>query len=60
MSCSACHMGHRLSFGTYFMSEMRVLLMAVEEGPDVLFCMPYRTKCILLFTDALWGRRTGT
>jgi hypothetical protein len=30
------------------MSEMRILLLAAEQGPNVLFCMPNRTKCILL------------
>jgi hypothetical protein len=26
---------------------VRILLLAAEQGPDVLFCMPKRTKCIL-------------
>jgi hypothetical protein len=31
-------------------SEMRILLMAATQGPDFLFCMPDRTKCILLIS----------
>jgi hypothetical protein len=31
-----------------FMNEMRILSLAAEQGPNVLFCIPNRTKCILL------------
>jgi hypothetical protein len=30
------------------MSEMRILLMAARKGPNVLFCLPEMTNCILL------------
>jgi hypothetical protein len=29
-------------------SEMRILLLAVKQGPNALFYLPNRTKCILL------------
>jgi hypothetical protein len=29
-------------------SEMRILSLAAEYGPGILFCMPNRTKCVLL------------
>jgi hypothetical protein len=37
-----------------FTSERKTLSMAAKHGSDVLFCMPNRTKCILL-VSVLFG-----
>jgi hypothetical protein len=36
-------------------TEMRILLMAANQGPNALFCMPNRTKCILLISVVMAG-----
>jgi hypothetical protein len=37
---------------------MRILCVAARQGPNVLFCMPNRTKRIQL-VSVTRGRRTG-
>jgi hypothetical protein len=34
---------------------MRILLIAAAYGPNVLFCMPNRTRCVLLVSANFWN-----
>jgi hypothetical protein len=45
---AAVHITHAHFTNSVLHDEMRILLLAAKEGPNVLFCMPNRTKCILL------------
>jgi hypothetical protein len=39
--------------------EMRILFMAAKQGPNVLSCMPSRTKCMLSGAPASSVHRRG-
>jgi hypothetical protein len=47
----------RVKAATNGITEIRTLSMAAKKGPIVVFCMPKKTKCILLVSTTHQSKR---